>query len=150
METGILFLELLNSLCVFRPAIYLFSLFTHLWKKDDNYLPHWKIYWFISLFSKRFMTAEADQHNHTSISSGQDPAAQLIPAQTAVSTSSVGELRLFSGCPIFFPLPASDFLYLYAFLLPWSLCHCVLWPKKQQAHRLVITVGRWSCVQMTF
>lgn len=40
METGILFLELLNSLCGFRPAIYLLSLFTHLWKKDDNYLPY--------------------------------------------------------------------------------------------------------------
>lgn len=45
METGILFLELLNSLRGFRPlfiAIYLLSLFTHLWKKDDNYLPHRK------------------------------------------------------------------------------------------------------------
>lgn len=41
METGTLFLELRIFLCGFRPAIYLLSLFTHLQKKADNYLPQW-------------------------------------------------------------------------------------------------------------
>lgn len=146
METGILFLELLNSVASDQLFIYYLYLLICKRRMIIIYLVG-RFNGSLVYFQRRSWQLKQTSV-HTQISSGQDLAAQLcwfLP-QTAVSTSSAGKLRLVSRCPTFFALSASDFfVFRCIFFLPWNLFHCGLWPKKQQVHRLVITIGRWSC-----